>query len=62
MPHTASPLDQLQEMMAGDMARVNEIIMARMHSDVPLIPQLAGYLIASGEALPADDSGGSLPL
>lgn len=34
--------------MAGDMARVNEIIMARMHSDVPLIPQLAGYLIASG--------------
>lgn len=47
-PAAASPLDQLQDMLAGDMARVNDIIMTRMHSDVPLIPQLAGYLISSG--------------
>lgn len=48
MPQTASPLDRLQETLAPDMARVNEIILARMQSDVPLIPQLAGYLISSG--------------
>lgn len=47
-PETASPLDRLQDMMAGDMAQVNDIILTRMHSDVPLIPQLAGYLISSG--------------
>jgi octaprenyl-diphosphate synthase len=48
MQETASPLDHLQAMMAADMKRVNEIILERMHSDVPLIPQLAGYLISSG--------------
>ena len=47
-PETASPLDRLQDMMGPDMARVNDIILSRMHSDVPLIPQLAGYLISSG--------------
>ena len=47
---TASPLDRLQDMTAADMARVNDIILSRMHSDVPLIPQLAGYLISSGGA------------
>ncbi len=47
-PETASPLDRLQEALGPDMARVNELILSRMHSDVPLIPQLAGYLISSG--------------
>ena len=30
------------------MAQVNEVILARMASDVPLIPELAGHLIAAG--------------
>ena len=47
-PETASPLDRLQDTLGPDMARVNELILSRMHSDVPLIPQLAGYLISSG--------------
>lgn len=47
-PETASPLDRLQDALAADMKRVNEIIVARMDSSVPLIPQLAGYLVSSG--------------
>src|SRR5690606_13972886 len=34
--------------LKDDMARVNAIIMERMESDVPLIPELAGHLIAAG--------------
>ena len=30
------------------MTRINDIILARMASDVPLIPELAGHLIAAG--------------
>ncbi|MFV3076500.1 polyprenyl synthetase family protein [Niveispirillum fermenti] len=41
-------LDQLVALVADDLADVNEIIVDRMHSPVELIPQLAGYLIASG--------------
>jgi octaprenyl-diphosphate synthase len=41
-------LTALVSLLADDMAKVNETIMARMTSDVPLIPQLAGHLIASG--------------
>ena len=41
-------LTALVSLLADDMAQVNETIMARMTSDVPLIPQLAGHLIASG--------------
>jgi octaprenyl-diphosphate synthase len=41
-------LDALHGLVAGDMARVNEIIIARMQSKVPLIPQLAGHIIAAG--------------
>lgn len=47
-PTTTPSLDPLVAMMAADMARVNATIMARMNSDVPLIPQLAGHLIAAG--------------
>jgi octaprenyl-diphosphate synthase len=43
-----SPLDRLQSLLSGDMAAVNEMIIARMDSPVPMIPQLAGYLIAAG--------------
>ncbi|GAK33193.1 farnesyltranstransferase [Iodidimonas nitroreducens] len=41
-------LECLQTQVSADMARVNETILARMHSPVALIPQLAGHLIASG--------------
>ncbi|WP_438996363.1 polyprenyl synthetase family protein [Candidatus Puniceispirillum sp.] len=41
-------LTTLINLLADDMTQVNETIMARMTSDVPLIPQLAGHLIASG--------------
>ncbi|MGB1953821.1 MAG: polyprenyl synthetase family protein [Candidatus Puniceispirillum sp.] len=41
-------LNGLVTLLANDMAQVNETILARMTSDVPLIPQLAGHLIASG--------------
>lgn len=43
-----SPLDRLQSMLDGDMKAVNDMIVARMDSPVPMIPQLAGYLIAAG--------------
>jgi octaprenyl-diphosphate synthase len=34
--------------VAGDMDHVNAVIVARMRSDIPLIPELAGHLIAGG--------------
>lgn len=43
-----SPLDILQAEMAEDMKAVNAMILTHMQSDVPLIPQLASYLIAAG--------------
>ena len=47
--HTnSSPLDLLQAEFATDMAAVNQTILTHMQSDVPLIPELANYLIASG--------------
>ena len=47
-PVSASPLEELAAYAKADMLQVNSLIMTRMASDVPLIPQLAGYLIASG--------------
>jgi octaprenyl-diphosphate synthase len=41
-------LDALHGLVANDLKRVNEIIVARMHSKVPLIPQLAGHIVAGG--------------
>jgi len=35
-------------MVAGDLNQVNSVILARMQSDIPLIPELAGHLIAGG--------------
>ncbi len=45
---SSNPLDILQEQMHDDMTAVNAMIIQHMQSDVPLIPQLASYLIAAG--------------
>lgn len=44
-PH---PLDRLSALLGDDMAQVNGLIVENMRSEVPLIPQLATYLIAAG--------------
>jgi octaprenyl-diphosphate synthase len=41
-------LDELQRLVAEDLHVVNALILKNMHSPVPLIPQLAGHLIAAG--------------
>ena len=41
-------IDALTGMVGADLGKVNEVILAKMQSSVPLIPQLAGHLIASG--------------
>lgn len=41
-------VERLTALVESDMDRVNQTIIANMQSDVALIPQLAGYLIASG--------------
>ncbi|MDG3444405.1 polyprenyl synthetase family protein [Nitrospirillum amazonense] len=41
-------LEALVELVATDLAAVNDLIIRRMHSDVEMIPQLAGYIVASG--------------
>ncbi len=45
---TAPSLDPLIALIAADMNQVNAVILARMQSEIPLIPALAGHLIASG--------------
>lgn len=46
-PKTPS-LDPMLSLVASDMNRVNSVILDRMQSDIPLIPELAGHLIAGG--------------
>src|SRR5579875_3473631 len=41
-------LDPMIQLVSADMNQVNSVILARMQSDVPLIPELAGHLIAGG--------------
>ncbi len=41
-------LDALAGLVAEDMAAVNQLIVQRMESHVPLIPQLAGHIVAAG--------------
>ena len=41
-------LDELQRLVNDDLRVVNELIVKHMHSPVPLIPQLAGHLVAAG--------------
>ncbi|GJL85218.1 MAG: farnesyltranstransferase [Micavibrio sp.] len=43
-----NPLESLSTLLKGDMAQVNTLILQNMESKVPLIPQLASYLIAAG--------------
>ncbi|UAK23612.1 polyprenyl synthetase family protein [Sphingomonas nostoxanthinifaciens] len=45
---TAPSLDPIMALVAADLNQVNSVILARMQSDVPLIPELAGHLIAGG--------------
>jgi octaprenyl-diphosphate synthase len=45
---TTTALDDLAALVADDLKLVNDVIVARMHSPVELIPQLAGYIIAAG--------------
>ncbi len=45
-PRTA--LESLTGRVAEDLQEVNRLILARMHSPVGLIPQLAGHIIAAG--------------
>ena len=47
--HGAAPsLDPMLALVAADMNRVNAVILDRMRSEIPLIPELAGHLIAGG--------------
>ncbi len=55
MNHAAPPnttptdaLSRLANMLEADMAGVNREIVARMHSPVALIPELAGHIVAAG--------------
>jgi octaprenyl-diphosphate synthase len=41
-------LDQLAELLKGDLDRVNRLIVERLHSPVSLIPQLASHIVAGG--------------
>ncbi|SIO07567.1 octaprenyl-diphosphate synthase [Parasphingorhabdus marina DSM 22363] len=44
----APSLEPLMTLVANDMNAVNSVILDRMQSDIPLIPELAGHLIAGG--------------
>jgi octaprenyl-diphosphate synthase len=44
----AKALDTLSDLVAEDLKAVNRTIVARMHSPVALIPQLAGHIVAAG--------------
>ena len=49
--HLAKPapsLDPMIRLVADDMNAVNQVIIDRMRSEIPLIPQLAGHLISGG--------------
>ncbi len=44
----ASPLDRLAAALASEMTATNAVILDRMQSHIPLVSQLAAYLIAAG--------------
>ena len=44
----APSLDAMMALVAPDMNLVNAVILERMQSEIPLIPELAGHLIAGG--------------
>ena len=41
-------LEPMVQLVAGDLNAVNAVILDRMQSEIPLIPELAGHLIAGG--------------
>jgi octaprenyl-diphosphate synthase len=45
---SAPSLDPMLALVSGDLNRVNAVILDRMQSQIPLIPELAGHLIAGG--------------
>ncbi|NBX65851.1 MAG: polyprenyl synthetase family protein [Proteobacteria bacterium] len=45
---TVSPLDHLADLLNTDMKATNAVILARMQSHIPLVSELAAYLIAAG--------------
>jgi octaprenyl-diphosphate synthase len=47
-PKRAPSLDPMLQLVAADLNRVNQVILDRMQSEVTLIPELAGHLIAGG--------------
>ena len=44
----AASLEPMVQLVTGDMNSVNAVILSRMQSQIPLIPELAGHLIAGG--------------
>jgi octaprenyl-diphosphate synthase len=47
-PDRAPSLEPMMQLVAADLNHVNAVILERMQSDVALIPELAGHLIAGG--------------
>jgi octaprenyl-diphosphate synthase len=47
-PARLPSLDPMIQLVSADLNRVNAVILERMRSDVALIPELAGHLIAGG--------------
>jgi hypothetical protein len=47
-PGAPPSLEPIVRLVAGDLNQVNAVILDRMQSDIPLIPELAGHLIAGG--------------
>jgi octaprenyl-diphosphate synthase len=47
-PPEGSRLDAVQALVDADMQRVNQLIVARLDSSIPLIPEVAGHLVAAG--------------
>ena len=47
-PNRAPSLDPMVQLVAADLNHVNAVILERMQSEVALIPELAGHLIAGG--------------
>lgn len=45
---SAPTLEPMMALVASDLNRVNAVILDRMQSEIPLIPELAGHLIAGG--------------
>lgn len=48
---TPPSLDPMMALVAADMNEVNAVILDRMQSEVPLIPELAGHLIADRKSV-----------